>query len=343
MKALLLKEYRRLELVEFPEPVIGPEDLLVRVRACGICGSDVHGYDGSTGRRIPPLIMGHEAAGEVVQTGSAVTRFKAGDRITFDSTIYCGRCIYCTRGQVNLCEQRRVLGVSCGDYRQHGAFAEYVAVPERIAYRLPEAVGYEQAAMIEPVSIAFHAVHRTPIRLGDTAVVIGSGMIGLLVIQALRLAGCGSVIAVDLDEKKLALARQLGAAVTLNAKACEVAKDVQRLTGGLGADVAVEAVGATAPIQTAIASLRKGGALTLVGNLSPKIEFPLQAVVTRELTLNGSCASCGEYPACLDMLAQNRVKVEPLISGRATLEETPAWFERLYAQEPGLMKVIVKP
>jgi L-iditol 2-dehydrogenase len=317
--------------------------LLVRVQACGICGSDVHGYDGSTGRRIPPIVMGHEAAGVVAETGSAVTRFKAGDRVTFDSTVYCGKCRFCGRGDINLCDNRRVLGVSCGEYRQHGCYAEFVVVPERISYHLPASVSFEQAAMIEPISIAFHAVNRSPVQLGASAVVVGSGMIGLLVVQALRLAGCGKIIAVDLDDQKLALARTLGADAGLNAKNGDLPKAVLELTGGLGADLAIEAVGATAPIQTAIASLRKGGSLTLVGNVSPRIELPLQAVVTRELSLYGSCASRGDYPACIEMLASGRLRVEPLISARASLEETPGWFERLYRQEPGLMKVIVNP
>src|SRR5882762_7593397 len=137
MKGLLLKQYMDLEVTDLPQPEIGPGDVLVRVRACGICGSDIHGYDGSTGRRIPPLVMGHEAAGEIAQVGAAVRNFRAGDRVTFDSTVSCGRCDYCARGRINLCDNRMVLGVSCGEYRRHGAFAEYVAVPARILYPLP--------------------------------------------------------------------------------------------------------------------------------------------------------------------------------------------------------------
>jgi L-iditol 2-dehydrogenase len=343
MQAVLLKAYQVLELTEMSAPEPGPGDLLVRVRACGICGSDVHGYDGSTGRRIPPIVMGHEAAGEVVSAGAAVKGFQPGDHVTFDSTVYCGECHFCRRGEINLCDHRRVLGVSCGEYRYHGALAEFVVVPERIAYHLPAGLAFEHAAMVEPVSIALHAVNRTPVRLGDTAVVVGAGMIGLLVVQALRQAGCARVIAVDVDDFKLNLAKKLGADTGLNPNTSNVVEEVQKLTGGRGADVAIEAVGAAAPVQMAIACLRKGGALTLVGNLAPKIELPLQAVVTRELTLNGSCASSGEYPACLDLMAQGRIQVEPLISARISLPECPAWFARLYAKEPGLMKVIVQP
>src|SRR5664279_2954477 len=197
MKALLLTEYMRLELTEVAEPAIGSQDVLIRVRSCGICGSDVHGIDGSTGRRIPPIVMGHEAAGVITEVGREVDTWKAGDRVTFDSTISCGECSFCRTGNVNLCDRRQVMGVSCGDYRRHGAFAEYVSVPARILYRLPETLSFDHAAMIEAVSVAVHAVSLTPVSPGDTAVVVGCGMIGQLTIQAARAAGFGTIIGVD--------------------------------------------------------------------------------------------------------------------------------------------------
>ena len=343
MNALLMREYKQLELADMPMPVLGPDEVLVRVRACGICGSDVHGFDGSTGRRIPPLVMGHEAAGIVEDVGPAVRGLKAGDRVTMDSTVYCGACYFCRRGQVNLCDNREVLGVSCGDYRRHGAFAEYVAVPERIVYRLPDSLPFEHAAMIEAVSVAVHAVGLARVNLGDAAVVVGTGMVGLLVVQALRLAGCARVIAVDLDDAKLQLAAELGAGALVNARTNDVVSQIRDLTGGRGADVAVEVVGATAPIQTAVHSVRKGGTVTLVGNLSPEVQLPLQVVVTRQLTLIGSCASSGEYPACIDLMARGAIRVAPLISAAAPLAEGPDWFRRLYAKEPNLMKVVLRP
>lgn len=343
MKALVLENYHQLVYRDVPEPQVGAQEVLVQVKACGICGSDVHGLDGSTGRRLPPLIMGHEAAGVVAAVGSQVQGWRVGERVTFDSTIYCGECFYCRRGQVNLCTQRRVLGVSCGDYRQDGALAEYVAVPARILYRLPEEVSFPQAAMVEPLAIALHAVSLPPVSLNDTAVVAGAGMIGLLVVQALRLAGCGTIVAIDLDEQRLALAAKLGADLGLNPNEVDAPGEVLALTGGLGADLAFEVVGVTATLQTAIACLRKGGALGLVGNLAAEVAMPLQTVVTRQLTLYGSCASSGEYPAALAMLARGAVRVEPLISAAAPLSEGAAWFERLYRREPGLMKVILQP
>jgi L-iditol 2-dehydrogenase len=343
MKALVLEEYNRLDYKDVPDPDVGPEDVLVRVKACGICGSDVHGLDGSTGRRMPPLIMGHEASGVIAGVGKNVTGWQEGDRVTFDSTIYCGKCHFCRRGEINLCDNRRVLGVSPGEYRQHGAFAEYVAVPQHILYRLPEGVSFEQAAMVEALSVAFHAVGRTPISLNDSAAVVGTGMIGLSVIQSLRVAGCGTIIAVDLDQGRLELARQLGADVTLNPEQEDVVVQVLRLTENRGADVAFEAVGISPTLELAIKCARKGGAVTLVGNWAPTTEFPMQAVVTRELTLYGSCASRGEYPACLDMISRGAVDVDVMVSAVAPLAEGASWFQRLHHGESGLMKVILTP
>ena len=340
--SLVLEQYRRLVYTYVQTPHPGPHEVIIQIKACGICGSDIHGMDGSTGRRIPPLIMGHEAAGVITACGDQVSDWQVGDRVTFDSTIYCGECFYCRRGEINLCDNRRVLGVSCAEYKQDGAFAEYVIVPTRILYRLPNQVSFIQAAMVEPLSIAFHAVKRTPLSLNDSAIVVGAGMIGLLVIQALRLAGCGQIIAVDLDEGRLKLAQTLGADHgLLGNRQEELIQKIQALTGGKGADAAFEVVGSTPSFLTALQSLRKGGSLTMVGNLASKVDLLLQTAVTRQLTLYGSCASNGEYPACLDMLGRGVVHVEPLISATAPLSEGADWFNRLYAGEPGLMKVIL--
>ncbi len=344
MKALVLTAPSQLAFTDFPTPIPADDEVLLRIHACGICGSDIHGWDGSTGRRRPPLIMGHEAAGEIVAIGSHVERWRPGDRVTFDSTISCGACPYCARGEVNLCDHRRVVGVAPAEYRQHGAFAEFLAVPARILYALPAGLTYQQAAMVEPVSIAIHAVQRVRLAPNATAVVVGTGMIGLFVIQALRWAGATRIIAVDLADNRLALARELGATDTLRSDRCDVPAEVARLTGGNGADVALEVVGVSATLNLALASVRRGGSVVLVGNLAAKTDFPLQAVVTRELTLHGTCASAGEYPLCLDLIARGVIRVEPMISAVAPLTDGAAWFKKLSA--PGgaqTMKVILTP
>jgi L-iditol 2-dehydrogenase len=328
MRALQLVEYQQFDLVDLPTPSLQPDEVLIEVKACGICGSDIHGMDGSSGRRIPPIVMGHEAAGVITEVGASVTDYVAGDAVTFDSTIFCGECSYCQRGEINLCENRRVMGVSCGDYRQNGAFAEYVAAPSRILHRLPAGMSFEHAAMVEPVSIAYHAVRRSGIKPGQSAAVFGVGMIGLLIVQVLRVFGASRIVAIDLDPAKVALAKSLGATHdTLDEQV----------------DVALEAVGITPTVTASINAVNKGGTVVLVGNLSPKVEIPLQSLVTRELNVFGTCGSQGEYPECLELIASGQVQVDPLITHRVGLEDAAEYFARLYKAEPGLMKVMVCP
>ena len=235
------------------------------------------------------------------------------------------------------------LGVSTPSFRRMGAFAEFVTVPARIAYKLPDEMSFAQAALIEAVSVAVHAVSLTPIELEDTIVVVGAGMIGLLVLQAARLAGAGRVIVFDLDDTRLELARSLGATHTINSRQADLIPQVLDLTAGRGAEAAIECVGATIPVKLALESVRKGGAVTLVGNVSPTVELGLQSAVTRQIRLQGSCASSGEYPACISLISRGAIRVDQLISAVAPLEDGPSWFHRLYEREPGLLKVVLEP
>lgn len=345
MNALLLSAPSCLEFTTWPDPEPAEDEVVVRIRACGICGSDLHGWDGSSGRRRPPLIMGHEAAGDIARVGSAVAgAWQPGDRVTFDSTLFCGQCPSCRRGQVNLCEHRRVVGVAPPEYRQHGAFAEFVAVPARTLHRLPESLPYAEAAMVEPVAIALHAVGRVHLEPGFTSVVVGSGMIGLLVIQALRCAGAGKIVAVDLDETRLALARELGATDVVRSEGDATLGRIQAAVGARGADVSFEVVGLTPTVELALQSVRPGGSVVLVGNVRPRVDFSLQAVVTREITVLGSCSSAGEYPRALTLIADGRIQVRPLITAMVPLRDGAAWFSRLTSPDGrGLLKVILQP
>ncbi len=344
MKAMILKEYKHLEIKDIPMPYIeSADEVLIRVKATAICGSDIHGFDGSTGRRQPPLVMGHEASGVVESVGPEVKTLKIGDRVTFDSTIWCGQCYFCRQGQVNLCDARRVLGVSCDEYRQDGTFAEYVIVPERIVYRLPDNVAFEEAALTEPVSVAMHAFEITDMKPGESAAVVGTGLIGLLLIQIIRAYSPHPILAFDTDEKRRKAAIEAGADVALDPQDPDVHSTVLSMTNDRGVDRAFEAVGASAAIGTAIESVRKGGSVTLIGNISSKAEIPLQSVVTRQISLLGSCAIAGEYPISLALMANRNINVRQVISNIVPLEEGPLWFDRLYKREPGLLKIVLTP
>jgi len=344
MKALLLTAPSQLEFTEVEDPVCGDDDVVIRVRACGICGSDIHGWDGSSGRRNPPLIMGHEAAGEIVRVGALIAEWKVGDRVTFDSTIYCGKCRFCETGEVNLCTGRRVVGVAPTEYRQHGAFAELLALPARILHALPPGLEFVKAAFVEPTSIAIHAVKRAGVTRGSSAVVVGSGMIGLLVIQALRWAGASRIIAVDRVAERLAIARRLGATHVVDSSA-DVVSEVVSIAGGDGADFVFEVVGIGPTLNLALRCVRRGGTCTLVGNLQQTTpDFPLQAVVTKEMRLLGSCGSAGEYPTCLELIARGVIETEPLTSAVAPLHDGVEWFRTLSGPDGGrYLKVILTP
>jgi L-iditol 2-dehydrogenase len=196
--------------------------------------------------------------------------------------------------------------------------------------------------MLEAVSVALHGVALAQLSADSTALVVGAGMIGLLTLQALRAAGCARIFVADVDSTRLKLAQDAGATAVLSSNA-DLVEQVLQLTAGLGVDVAIEAVGRDETVKASIDSVRKGGTVVLVGNISPEVTLPLQKVVTRQIRLQGSCASAGEYPRAIELLASGAIRVKPLISAIAPLEEGPRWFQRLYAREPNLMKVILTP
>lgn len=343
MKALVLEEYRKLVYKDVPDPVINSNEVLVKVKACGICGSDVHGLDGSTGRRIPPMIMGHEASGVIVKTGTDVKSWKAGDRVTFDSTVYQLDDWFTLQGLYNLSDNREVLGVSPGSYRRDGAFAEFITIPQHILYKIPENVTFEQAAMVEAVAVALHGINLSGIKTGNSCIVVGAGMIGIFIIKLLRLSGASKIIAIDINENRLGNAGKAGADHVLLSGDEKIQEKIKSFTGNRGADLSFEAVGISDTVNIAIESVRKGGKVVLIGNITPSIDFPLQKVVTRELRILGSCAIRGEYEAVLNLLETGKISVDDQISKVAPLSEGALWFDKLYYKKEELNKVILVP
>ncbi len=343
MKALVHTAPMKFEIRDVPVPEYGDDELLVRVKAVGICGSDVHGYTGKTGRRIPPLIMGHEAGGVVEAVGRNVKNASVGDRLTFDSTVYCNQCPACRQGRVNLCADRKVLGVATPAFHRDGAMAEYVVVPWWIIYRLPEAVSFEEAALIEPCSVSLHAARITPIEVNDVVAVVGAGQIGLFAMQGARVKGAGKLVVLDVREERLVLARQLGADVTINPSTGDVTAEMRKALGRPDADVVLEAVGTETAVSLALGLTKLGGHLTLIGNVTPRIQVILQDIVSREITIRGSCAIAGEYQASLDLMAAGRINGRPLISRVMPLAEGQQAFDALHHGTPGLIKIVLRP
>ena len=338
MKALVMHEYNKLTYQDVETPLPRAGEVQIKLMACSVCGSDVHGFDGSSGRRIPPIIMGHEAAGVISALGDGVKGYNIGDRVTFDSTVYCNKCDACKQGDVNLCADRQVLGVSCGDYRRDGCFAEYVTVPEYILYRIPENVTFVQASMTEPLSIAMHAATRTKITAEDTVAVIGVGTIGMLILQVVKSFGAKRIIALDIDDGRLEFAKKNGAADIINSKAPDAA---QRLAE-IAPTVAIDATGIPATFDMCVKSVALGGRVVMVGNLAQHVDFPLQYAVTHQLSFFGSCASAGEYPACLKLIAEGKVDIDGMISRVVPLCEGDYWLNKVYRREDGLTKIVFR-
>ena len=343
MKALVYTKPYCFEYSDFPGPVVGADDVLIRVKACGICGSDVQGSTGKTGRRIPPLIMGHEAAGIVEETGGNVKAFEKGDRVCFDSTVYCNSCEQCLAGFYNRCENRQVLGVSTPEFKRHGAFAEYVAVPGWIVSKIPEHLSFTHAALLEPVSIGVHAANRALLSTDDTVVVIGAGTIGLFILQTTRLKGAGKVFVSDINEFRLEVAKKLGADEVINPEKSDLKETVLKKTENKGVNITFEAVGYASTFQDAISVTKMGGHLVAVGNLEKMAEFDLQQFIASELTFTGSYASSGEFRDCIELVASGKIKVEPLISDVLPLEDGPRAFDRLLKAEENLLKIVLEP
>lgn len=341
MKALVMEQYKDFHIREWEMPAITDTQVLVKLKACAICGSDVGGSDGKSGRRIPPIIMGHEASGVIVELGKRVEGWSVGQRVTFDSTEYCGECRHCRAGMINLCSRRRVLGVSCDEYRRHGAMAEYIAIEARTLYAIPDGVSFQEAALVEPLSIGVHAVAISPLRMGDSVLINGGGSIGLMTLQAVRAAGASRIILADRKDDKLALARSMGATDTVNSAQEDVPAFCRQLTGGEGVDLVFDAVGAENNVNAGILSLRKGGCLVAIGNLTREISIPLQYCITRQLRIQGSCASSGEYDICLNMIAGKKIDLSPFLAAQMPLEQGREAFQRFYDREPGLQKIIL--
>lgn len=333
MRALVFTDFNRHELQTVPVPRSEhPDDVLVRVHAASVCGSDLHGYTGKTGRRKPPLIMGHEAAGEVVAVGEKVTRVKPGDRVALHPLIYrsdpqTGRVV------------RQMIGMNLP-----GAYAEYTIVPESNTYPIPESLPYTIAALTEPTAVAVHAVGLASIRPYDRVLVIGAGTIGLLAMQVLRLAGAREVVVSDVSDTRLNIARQMGASAVINPAAQDFAAEVSDLTDGLGFDLTVEAVGIGATVEQSISAVKDKGTIVWIGNSEKTVTVNMQAIVTRELSVLGSYGmNERDFEQSLAMLSDGRIDVTPLITRRAALDEGASLFDELLADEAVIKCVIEIP
>jgi threonine dehydrogenase-like Zn-dependent dehydrogenase len=339
MKAAVWYGGQDIRIEDVPNPEVGKEDVLIRVKAVGICGSELHAYDGISKRRVPPLIMGHEFSGEIAETGENVTEFAKGNRVVVNPLIRCGTCEPCSLGYGNVCRHLRLIGM-----HKSGALAEYTSAPASNCHLLPEQLSFEEGALVEPFAVGVHAVNRASIQIGDTIVVVGTGIIGLMIIQAAKASGSHRIFVTDLFDYKLNIARRLGADFTVNARTADPANHVLGATKEQGADVVFEAVGLETTLRQATKMTKPLGNLVVVGNLAKNVQFDIMDIVTREIDVYGSYSyTSKEFKRALDFMNDERIDVKYMITNVLSLDKTKNGFELLSKKEMGIVKVLVRP
>lgn len=338
MKGMVYEGPKILRCREVTDVRPGQGEVRLKIRACGICGSDVHGYLGITGRRIAPMIMGHEFAGEVAELGQGVTQWKKGDRVAVYPVDFCGHCEMCQKGDVHLCLNKRAFGVLDVD----GAFAEYICVPAKCCFAVSDQVSYAVGTLMEPLAVAYRGVEHAGDLKGRTVLIVGGGTIGLLALACVKMKGAARIILSDLSDHRLEIARQMGADVTINPGNDDFKERILEETDGMGVDIAIEAVGAAPTVQQAMAALRFAGRAVWIGNNKPTVEINMQEIVTRELSVQGSFLyGYEEFRNVVELVNQGNVNVAPLISREIRLDEAPGYFEKLAFDPGNLIKVVV--
>lgn len=323
-----------------PEPVPGADQVKIRIEYCSICGSDVHGYTGASGRRIPPMIMGHEASGVVTEVGENVKDIRTGDRTAIQPIDFCGRCKQCRAGKIEVCRNRRGLGVM----DVNGAFAEYICVSAKQAVLIPDSLDFMQAALIEPSSVAYHAVKQLLPVDDKTVFVAGAGVIGILVVKWLRYFGCKTVIVSGLSKGKLDVAKQQGADIVFDPRVKSIRQILDENGVCDGVDIAIECVGATATVAQTVESVAINGTIMWIGNAARTVQVDMQKIVTSEVKIIGTYGFTDkDFEEVMQILAAGKIELRSMISKTVSLGEAVREFEALAGGRDEDLKILVRP
>lgn len=345
MKAAVIRkgnEKKMLKIEEVDSPNLSDDDALIQIKSVGICGSDVQGFnDQDSNKRVPGLIMGHEASGEVIEIGNNVTNVQPGDRVAIDPQVTCGVCESCKHGWYSVCDNKKIIGSNLKGF-MHGTMAEFAAINQKQLYVLPDHVSYAEGAVVEPVSNAIHILNRVKFNLGDQILVLGAGTLGLCIIQAAKLAGAGRVVVTDKSQYRLEVAKQLGADILINASTSDPVKEVKKVTKDRGADVVIEAVGVSATYRQAIILVRKKGSIMFFGAAQDIVTLDLYPILHKELSLIGCTGAEWETKTAVDYIADGRINVKPLITNKFSLSESQNAFDLLNNPENKAIKVLLE-
>ncbi|MDC7226051.1 MAG: NAD(P)-dependent alcohol dehydrogenase [Spirochaetales bacterium] len=342
MKAAVMTGIRKIEIQDVPKPEIKPDEVLVKIKHVGICGSDIHYYEyGNIGDYVikPPFILGHESGGEVVELGADVKNLKVGDQVALEPGIPCGECEVCKRGDYHLCNDVKFLATPPYD----GVFAEYIAYPENMAFKLPEGCDTVEGAMIEPLDVALHALDLAGAKIGESALVFGCGCIGLLIIKTLQAAGVKEIYAVDVLEPRIKKAEELGVKAVWNGKTDDVIEQLMKATNGRGVDMAFEAAGTVKTTQQTIAAIAKGGRIVITGMAAEEtIPVDIIGLVCKEGKIFSQFRYKNLYPKGIKLVADKSIDVKDVISDTCRLEDLPEMFEKCINEKDKVIKAVVE-
>lgn len=347
MKGARLYGIRDIRVEDCPEPhVESDEDVVIKVKAVGFCGSDISRY-GKLGPHTPGVIFGHEFSGVVTETGSKVSHVKVGDGVAVCPALPCYKCDSCLQGKFAQCENLGVIGA-----KEPGAYAEYVKVNARNVLKLPDGIDFETAAGVEPASVAVHGFYRTNIKAGDTVAILGVGPIGLFAVQWAKIFGASQIIAIDIFEEKLSIAKELGADICVNSKEVDPITRVKELNDGKGVDIAVESAGTPFTSAQVFSLPKKGGTVTFMGIPYGDVPVPrehFEKIMRNELTVLGSWNAISapfpgkEWHATLHFMKEGRIRVKPMVTHRISIDQIPETFEKIYKRDSFFGKVMVVP
>lgn len=335
MKALFLEKAKEFRMVDISRPDEKGK-VVIKVKAAGICGSELSAYKGIFPMGIYPRTLGHEVGGEVVSAPANDRDIKAGDRVALDPFKYCGTCYPCSKGRTNCCENLKVISV-----HENGAYMEYYSHDIHLVHKAPDTMPWEHIAMIEPLTIAIHGVHRAEVEEGEHVVVTGAGPIGLLVAQFVLCKG-GIPIVIDIMDKRLDIARYLGITYTFNPAAQDVVKEISNITRGRMAEVVVEASGAPAAVKSSLDYVANAGRISLVGYSNAEVPLPTFMFTKKELDVRGSRNSAREFPLAIQLIHEGAVKVESLITNVIEFEQLPEYYKLITENPNDFLKVIAK-
>ncbi|UCE52966.1 MAG: alcohol dehydrogenase catalytic domain-containing protein [Desulfobacterales bacterium] len=322
MKALVWQGPYKMKLTEVEKPKPRAGELLIKTKSVGVCGSDLEIYKGGFAHSVPPLILGHEACGVVEEVTEGVENIQVGERVAVDPGIFCGKCEFCRKGSYWQCDHRDILGMQ----KHNGAYAEYFVMPHLSCYSIPADMDWDEAALIDILADPLHAMNMMPLQIGETVAVFGPGPGGICFVQLAKTAGAAMVILIGTREERLALGRKLGADITININKKDVIDEIMRITHQRGVDVGIEASGSTQALPNTLSVTRKQGRVMVFGIYSENASLDMQDMHRRELTIFGSSGCPWSMPTAINLIANKKIEVKPMITHRVNLEGLEALF-----------------